>query len=359
MTAMSIHTHRTDLSDAAERGEDYGTTWAPLIHTAVTEYGRHFTTVGIDPEVVTRVGEESREQIRAVMPYLAEEIEGIATGADVPLWHIMMLNARTEILALAPPLEECSAAAYWPEHGTPHTMQTWDWRPGVAESALVSAFPGSGAGTRVVTFAEFGQVGKIGVNSHGLGLHFNILRHTSDGSRPGVPVHVAARYILDVATTVDEAIEVARSLTFGASSVFTVASREGDVRTACLEVTPAGVGLIEGGEGAALSHTNHFLDSDLAAGAKPPTPGSTSPARLSFLHAQAQTLAIADPIERIGALTAGPEVPICARRSPELPEHEDSITKATIALDLRTPALGIHPGGPREVRADSWQTIAV
>lgn len=359
MTAISIHTHRTDLADAGERGREYGTLWARQIHTAVAEYGHHFTTVGINTAQARRVSEECGEQIRTTMPYLAEEIEGIAAGADTPLWQVMMLNARTEILALAPPVEECSAATYWPRGAVPHTLQTWDWRPGLAQSAVVSAFPTSNTGTRVVTFAEFGQVGKIGVNSHGLGLHFNILRHGSDGSRPGVPVHVAARYILDVATTVSEATELARSLRFGASSAFTVASREGAVRTACLEVTPEGVGVIEGREGAALSHTNHFLDPDLAAGAKRSAPGSTSPARLSFLHANERALSITDPVARISALADEPDVPICARRSPELPEHEDSVTKATIALDLQAPALGIHAGGPRDVQATSWQTVAV
>lgn len=359
MTAMTIHTHRTTTSSPAERGRECGTTWSSQIRAAVAEYQQHFRTVGIDADTVRRVSESAGHVGRTTVPHLTEEIEQIAAGADLPPWQVMMLNARTEILALAPPAQECSATVFWPAGGIPHTMQTWDWRPGLATESLVSAFPTAEASSQVVTFAEFGQVGKIGVNSHGLGLHFNILRHRSDGSRSGTPVHVAARHILEVATTVSEAIEVARSLTFGASSVFTLASRSGHLRAACVEVTPVGVGVVEGGEGAALNHTNHFLDPELASGAQPAASGSTSGLRLEYLDGQSQALSIAEPLQRIAALHRAPEMAICVRRTPGVPAHEDSVTKATIALDLVTPALGIHSGGPRDVQPDTWQTITV
>ncbi len=352
---MRIHTYRSPSPDPASRGNAYGAAWSEQIRTAVEEYRRYFSTWGITAEAVRAASESAGEQVRGTTPDLAEEIEAVAAGSGVPWWQLMMLNARTEILALATPAEECSAAVYWPAGGVPHTLQTWDWRPGVAEAALVWSIPGEH--TDVVTFAEFGQVGKIGVNSHGLGLHFNILSHRSDATAPGLPVHVAARHILNTATTVAEAIDVARSLTVGASSVFTLASRSGDLRAACVEVTPVGIGVIEGRPGAALSHTNHFLDPDLAAGAKPAVPGSTSPARLEFLHSNAEALAIVDPLRRITALTSGAQVPICVRRDPAVPARQDSETKATIALDLQEAALGAHPGGPRDVRAETWQTV--
>src|SRR5699024_7555618 len=152
-------------------------TWTDQIHVAVADYQQHFRTVRIEDEVVRRVSESAGEQIHTVAPHLLQEIEQIAAGAGMPAWQVLMLNARTEILAMAPPAQECSATVFWPAGGVPHTLQTWDWCPGVAAEAVVSAFPTSEASTQVATFAEFGQVGKIGVNSHGLGLHFNILHH--------------------------------------------------------------------------------------------------------------------------------------------------------------------------------------
>src|SRR5690625_7789551 len=116
-----------------------------------------------------------------------------------------MLNARTEILALAAPAEECSAAVYWPQDGAPHTLQTWDWRPGVARAALGWVIPGED--TAVATSAEVGQVGKIGLTNHGFGLHFNILQQHSIATLPGAPVPVAALRLRASATTAGAAVE--------------------------------------------------------------------------------------------------------------------------------------------------------
>ena len=48
----------------------------------------------------------------------------------------------------------------------------------------------------VKTFSEPGMPAKIGLNSAGLSINFNILHHTADSALGGVPVHVVARRIL-------------------------------------------------------------------------------------------------------------------------------------------------------------------
>src|SRR5690625_4362903 len=114
MGLMSIHTHHSESTDPVMRGRDVGQTWMEQIETAVTEYQRHFDRVGVDAEVVHRVSNASSEKIARATPELAAEIEGMALGAGLPLWQVVMLNARTEILALAPPAEECSTSVHWP-----------------------------------------------------------------------------------------------------------------------------------------------------------------------------------------------------------------------------------------------------
>src|SRR5690606_38090594 len=115
----------------------------------------------------------------------------------------------TEILARAAVVtEECSTAVLLPsDGGAPRTVQTWDWYSQMAHETLVRSQPAPG-GARIVTFGEFGQVAKIGVSSRGLGVHFNILQHRTDGSRVGVPVHVLTRMILDRAATLGEALQL-------------------------------------------------------------------------------------------------------------------------------------------------------
>ena len=122
-------------------------------------------------------------------------------------------------------------------------------------------------GRTVHLFTEFGIVGKIGVNDAGLGLHFNILHHRDDGRGAGVPVHVVARRILDEAATVEEATAIARSATVSASTVLTVVAWDDERASArCLELSPAGVGVLEPDADGVLAHTNHFLDPRLARG---------------------------------------------------------------------------------------------
>lgn len=346
--SLTIHQHRSDTTDPAERGETLGRTWADQIRLAAAQYEQLFVTLGVPDAQRRRVVEQSAEQIASHAPELAQEIAGMARGANIAEEQAMMLNARTEILATAPPVEECSATVFWPDGGVPRTLQTWDWRPDAPTDALVHT-----AG-EVITFCEFGQVAKIGVNARGLGLHFNILKHQSDGRSAGVPVHAAARIVLERAGTVAEAIDVVRSLPYAASSVFTVASRNGDLRAACLELSPAGVGVIEGAPGRLLSHTNHFLDTELAAEETPATPTSTSRGRLAYLDQRADLADIVDPVERAEALAASP---VCVRPAPGVPSHLDVATRATISLDLEEFALGVHPGGPRDVRRETWQQI--
>ncbi len=350
---VTIHTHRSDLLDPTQRGIALGKAWSRQITAACAEYSELFNVVGIEPDVVTRVTQDCREQVLRYAPNLAAEIEGIAVGAQIDPLAAMTLNARTEILAFAPPAEECSATVYWPTDTTPHTLQTWDWRPGVADDVLVHSLPSSPA-HRLVTFAEFGQVAKIGVNSRGLGLHFNILKHRSDGEGVGIPVHLAARIVLEQAGTVSEALDVVASLPYGASSVFTFASRDGDLRAACAELSPAGVGVIEGTEGNVLSHTNHFLDQALALAETPALPTNTSRDRLGYLQAHTADLQIADPVARAQALA---DTPVCVRPLPDTPNHLNVETKATISLDLQAAELGVHCGGPRDVQADTWVSV--
>jgi len=353
---MTIHERRTSETDPARRGREYGSAWSEQIRNAAQEYAVLFRQMGIGDDDVRRVCAQSLQVTERYTPEIAAELLGIATGAGLAPWQVMAINARTEVLALAPPEQECSAAVYLPADGSaPRTVQTWDWRPEVAEGSLVSTISGPDD-SRVITFAELGQVAKIGVNSRGLGLHFNILAHRSDGSRPGLPVHVLTRHILDRAGSVAEAAELARSVPLAASTVLTVATGGPEPEAACLELTPVGVAVLPGRRGELLSHTNHFLDPELGRGERPKD-GTTSHARLDYLREHADLVADPDPIRRVQSLAAADSVPICVRPEPGVAAHRNVETKATFTLGLEGASLGFHAGGPRDVRPQSWRTV--
>lgn len=357
---MTIRVWSTDETDAGARGAAFGAAFAAGIRAALGEYDTVLRATAIDLASSRDVVEDCLAQSTEYAPDVVAEVTGIARGAGLEPWRVMLLSARTEVFALMKLAgSECSTGVFLPADGSaPRSIQTWDWLDVMSAATVVRRYP-SAEGRQVVTFAEVGQVAKIGVNSAGLGLHFNILHHVSDGSRSGVPVHVVARRILDEATTLDEAVAVARLTPVAASSVLTVvAAQAGSPRAASIELTPAGVAVVEATPGRVLAHTNHFLDPGLAAGQVIP-PASTTAERLACLTQHAPLVALPDPLERALALGALPDAPITMRPRADAPPHQRWSSKATLALDVEDPAIEFHPGGPADVTRAGWRRVPV
>jgi isopenicillin-N N-acyltransferase-like protein len=347
---------RIDEPEPRARGAAIGTAWRERIAAAWDGYERLFAIAAAAPGLQRDVAERSLDQTRSWAPALAEEVAGLAVGAGLEPWCVAALTARTEILAAAgaTTVGECSTFVLAPPGGgLPRTIQTWDWYEALRDNMLLLSVA-TEDGRTVRLFTEFGIVGKIGVNDAGLGLHFNILHHRDDGGSPGVPVHAVARRILDEATTVAEATAIARSAIVSASTVLTVVAWDGERASArCLELSPAGVGVVEPDAAGVLLHTNHFLDPALAAGEAEAEPGSTTCERLALLTERAGELsAAADPTSRAAALIDH-DGGICCHPD-NAGEAEPSATLATIALDLAAARLQAHPGGPCAVAAGGW-----
>ncbi|WP_202864229.1 C45 family autoproteolytic acyltransferase/hydolase [Arsenophonus endosymbiont of Aleurodicus floccissimus] len=155
---------------------------------------RFFSCIGITGDQVRKIGENSLSALEYWCPDLASEIEATALGADLPVWYLASLNARTEILSTKATsyLGECSTSIYAaPDINMPQTIQTWDWHDVLAPCGLMTKLQNK-KGIRFKLFTKFGMLGKIGVNSAGLGLHFNIVHHISDNDSGGVPVHAGS-----------------------------------------------------------------------------------------------------------------------------------------------------------------------
>ncbi|MGP4019570.1 C45 family autoproteolytic acyltransferase/hydolase [Saccharopolyspora sp. 5N708] len=351
---MPIPTHVSTELDAADRGWALGHTWRTELQASFTGYAELFDAVGASRGQVREWGEQAVRRTAEWAPRLAVEIAAMAEGAGLARWQLGALNARTEVLAAAAHLGEgdCSTSVVLPGNVVaPRTVQTWDWHDVLRDGMLIHSFQPR-PGHQVRTFTEFGVVGKIGVNSAGLGLHFNVLRHDSDHDRIGVPVHVVARRILDEATSVEAAVELARSARLSASSVLTVVTFDGQRSAAsALELCPDGVAEIPADDTGTLLHTNHFLDPKLAEGERTTPEVSTTDQRLASLRERADELREADRTQRAHALRA-----VCAHPDPELPPHQRWQTLATISLDLADHRLHVHPGGPCGVAATTWQS---
>lgn len=356
---MIVHEWSSDVDGPHDEGVRFGAHWTPQLRAARDSYLRLFAQSGVSAESARTVADECRAETEAAAPEIASEFAGIAEGSGLPLTDVHLLTARTEILARMTPSMECSTVVYVPEDATPpRTLQTWDWHETLSNETVVRRLR-SASGARVVTFCEFGQPAKIGVNDRGVGVHFNILHHRSDGSQAGVPVHVLARMILDRATTLAEAVDLARSVPLAASSVLTVVAFDGQTPSAAaVEVSPAGVAVLPAPRGQTLAHTNHFLDAELAAGECSPYE-TTSVPRYRCLTDAADLAAIVDDRERALAFGAIPDAPISVRARADQPEHLRWETKLTVALDVEAGAIAFAAAAPADVSAAAWRRVSV
>lgn len=357
---MTIRRFETEILDPYQRGLELGRFSAPQITANLATYRELFTVVGVDRADLPGLGEEAIKQTAAWAPELMEELQGLADGSGRKLWELGWLNARTEILATVGAIGEgeCSTVVLLPPDGPPLTMQTWDWHDVSNDDTLVVRYlarPGHG----VRYFTEFGIVGKIGVNSAGIGVHFNILNHHQDGDGMGVPVHVVARTVLERATSLQEAIDLARSVSVSASTVLTIvstATATAPATAVAVELSPAGAAVLPVAADGFLVHTNHFLDRDLALGDMVP-PTSNSYPRLELLQARRDRFAAVDPRDRVAGLLLH-EVdgaPVCCHPDPDLSFENRWQTLLTIALDVQAGSLQFHEGGPCTASPESWQ----
>lgn len=347
---MKIHTFTTASQDPYLRGREIGERWRNEIKRTVSLYHAFFPRLGIVPHQVRSIGDASLAALEDWCPDLANEVTGMAEGAQVPLWQLGGLNARTEILAVAPALREgeCSTAIYAPSGGkAPKSIQTWDWHDSLVPEGLILQLA-TCHGMTVKLFTEFGMLGKIGVNSAGLGLHFNILHHESDNDSGGVPVHAIARRLLEEATCISDAIELASSARVSASTVLTVfSSRDEFPRAASIELSPSGIGVVLPMGNGWLLHTNHFMDSELSKGGRVPDQ-STTYARFDHLSKLMSDMVVDDVLARARAMCgpAGELAPICLHPDMCLPDIERWETLLTISIDTENCKLEYAEGNP-------------
>lgn len=350
------------LTDAAphSRGRAYGTTVAGQVRDRIERYRQAYAALGVPAGIAEEVADGSIDAIRAWTPDQADELAGIAAGAGVPLAELMLLNARTEILAHAPaPATECSTVVALHRGRRPQTLQTWDWNGDLVPTAVLLEAMVDGRVVR--TFAETGMLGKIGVarapGAPGIGVHFNILHHRSDRSAIGVPVHVVLRRILDEATGLDDAIAIASSAPLGASTVLTVVEGESEhsrARAASLELSPAGVGVVDPVDGF-LAHTNHYLDAALAEG-EAARATSTTWVRLEHVLSQRASLVTAhDTVEMASAMcgAAGADASVCVRSAPGAEFADRWSTLLTASLDVDVAAIDWFAGPPSGLTAET------
>jgi isopenicillin-N N-acyltransferase-like protein len=351
---MSSYRFRSTQTEPAARGREFGRVHAEQLRASVAVYQRLFDRAAGAPVDLEVWGNAAAAQIEAVSPPLLAEITGMAEGAGIPRAFLAAINARTEILAAlgCTAAKECSTVVHVPAEGAPVAVQAWDWYPELAGLWLVWDIPHQD-GRLTTTVTEFGIVGKIGVNSTGLGILFNILHHGQDGQSLGAPVHVLARAVLDEARDLNQAlVRLAQAPVSASSSLTLVAHSANESAAVSVELNPGGAGYALPDDDGLLVHTNHFLSSPASLHDTELRNGPDTLLRLDGIRRRVRALRHRDGgiddavlIRALDSHLLGGGA-TCCHTDPALPAGCGFDTLATVSLNVQDGTLTAHTGGP-------------
>lgn len=346
-----MHRYSSPAAPPAERGRTFGRDHADQIHRVLEHYQRLFDHAAGERVDLQEYGEQALAAILGFSAAAAEEVAGIAAGAGCTVHQVAALNARTEVLASigATIRGECSTVvSLGPGATAPVAVQTWDWHDLMAEDWLLWTIEHDD-GSRTHTVTEFGILGKIGVNSHGVGTHLNILHHRSDRGQIGVPLHIVARTLLDTCHDIDAALALLGAAQVSASSVLTLVEATPDGSTALsVELGPEGPWFVPPTSEGLLVHTNHFLDPTAAVGDLEPDTAPDSLVRYDLLRralAGRSGLTREDIVAAMSSHLGGGGA-VCCHPEPGAEFGDRWRTLATIALDVSNGTLEVRPDGP-------------
>jgi isopenicillin-N N-acyltransferase-like protein len=243
--------------------------------------------------------------------------------------------------------DECTALAAGPgktDGGQVLLAQNWDWYTSVRPEPVLLHIR-QPQKPEILTLVEAGQVGKIGMNSAGLGVCLNFLSHADRG--PGLPVHVILRQMLGcepLGAAIREAYRVPRG---GAANILLA---HGCGETLDLELTATDIDFIYVDAGW-LVHTNHFESPRLRGGdtgifSSMSTLARASRARRLLSTAARQKKVTIESLQTILTDHAHGAYAICRHVDPQESTQDQTATRASVIMDLSKRAMHVAVGQP-------------
>jgi isopenicillin-N N-acyltransferase-like protein len=194
-----------------ERGQSYGRQATERIRKGIAHYAQQLQSLSLTAAELSGLVRDYLPLIEGFDASYVEEMRGIAVGAGVDFENVVLLNARTEILKLArrPDLRARLQASFAQDGCTvvvvepPATRnrilihaQNWDWKHECAETVCVLRVRRDD-GPDFLTFTEAGALARAGFNAAGIAVTGNYLESDRDYSRPGVPLALIRRKVLE------------------------------------------------------------------------------------------------------------------------------------------------------------------
>ncbi|AMA73433.1 MULTISPECIES: C45 family autoproteolytic acyltransferase/hydolase [Aneurinibacillus] len=185
------------------------------------------------------------------VPDIAEEIRGLAEGAQITYREAMLLQVRRELISRG---LECSALGYVDQEEGAIIAQNVDLPGNLTELGIIlkikSSVPGEPS---IMMYTHIGLLGYLGVNSYGIGIGLNMV--LAPGWREGVPPYLLIRHLLHQRNLKDCLREIRR---IRRTSSRNLLLSDGH-RVLDIEMTVEDERFIEQ---QLIVHTNHYLNNE-------------------------------------------------------------------------------------------------
>ena len=267
------------------------------------------------------------EATRERLPHLADEVEGLAAGAEIAPEDAWVLNAIEELL----PAEACTSMV----QGR-FFMHAEQWYAGHDDIVVVLASPSDGPPFIAPTCSGF--LPAVGFNSAGFAQGIDSL--TAPGDRVGVPRVLVSRLALGSAS-MDEAIVAAAISGRAGGYAHLLASPD---RRVAVESTASRVEVLED----ATVHTNHYLSGIIGNGASEGSRARLK--RATDLLRSRPPRSLQDCTAILSDHDADPQS-ICVHQ--QGPDAEATVFG--MACDLATGEMLVSDGSPCEGRWESFE----
>ncbi|EME44464.1 hypothetical protein DOTSEDRAFT_152345, partial [Dothistroma septosporum NZE10] len=223
----------------------------PIVRTIVFYTGMFQHSCKKDWQQVQDLALRFEPSMRKNWPAYLEEMRGIAAGAQLPLSSILAINVRTEI-AFGAFSDGCTALS-WQTSNTSWLAQNWDWDSRQQENLIQLTIEQIDKPT-IKMITEAGLIGKIGLNSAGVGVCLNAIK--AKGMDPTrLPCHLGLRMVLE-STSRDDAVKNLETYGIASPCHMLVADASGGIG---LEWSSIDLKKIEMNSKQQVFHTNHYL----------------------------------------------------------------------------------------------------
>ncbi|KAK2739572.1 hypothetical protein FQN57_006534 [Myotisia sp. PD_48] len=196
--------------------------------------------------------------IERQFPEYMQEIKGIAQGSGTSVEDILALNVRTEI-AYGMFSDGCTAFS-WASEGEYFLAQNWDWEPEQAPNLISLHINQSQHGKpNIHMITEAGIIGKIGLNSNGVGVTLNAIKAAGVDFNK-LPCHLALRTVLESSSRAG-AIAKLENIGVSSSCHILVADETGATGLECSSRDIIKLNVADSVESRkdVITHSNHFV----------------------------------------------------------------------------------------------------